>query len=122
MHPVSNSASPAARQAGAGGGNRPDAAARVTSSAYVPAKRTLESGMHGNDVRALQQRLAQLKYYPGAANGQFGSATKEQAVWAFREVQGLSADGVIGPLTQHALVSPVLRNRAIRAAGRCGWR
>ena len=33
-------------------------AARVTSSADVPAKLTLESGMHGNDVRALQQQLA----------------------------------------------------------------
>ena len=81
------------------------AAARVTSSAYVPAKRTLEYGMHGNDVRALQQRLAQLEYYPGAANGQFGSDTLE-AVWAFQEVQGLSADGTVGPVTEHALVSP----------------
>jgi peptidoglycan hydrolase-like protein with peptidoglycan-binding domain len=81
------------------------AAVRVSSSAYVPAKRTLAYGMHGNDVKALQQRLAQLKYYPGAAGGQFGSATLE-AVWAFQEVQGLSADGVIGSLTQRALVSP----------------
>ena len=80
-------------------------AARVTSSPYVPAKRTLKYGMHGNDVRALQHRLAQLAYYPGAADGQFGSATLE-AVWAFQEVQGLGADGVIGPLTEHALVSP----------------
>src|SRR5512135_1209576 len=70
------------------------AAVRVTSSAYVPAKRTLEYGMHGTDVRALQQRLAQLRYYPGAANGQFGSDTLE-AVWAFQEVQGLSADGTV---------------------------
>ncbi len=81
------------------------AAARVTSSAYVPAKRTLEYGMHGNDVRALQQRLAQLEYYPGPADGQFGADTLE-AVWAFQEVQGLSADGIVGPLTEHALVSP----------------
>ena len=81
------------------------AAARMTLSAYVPAKRTLEYGMHGNDVRALQQRLAQLEYYPGAADGQFGTDTLE-AVWAFQEVQGLSADGIVGPLTEHALVSP----------------
>lgn len=81
------------------------AAARVTSPAYVPAKRTLEYGMHGSDVRALQQRLAQLAYYPGAADGQFGSATLE-AVWAFQEVQGLSADGIVGSHTEHVLVSP----------------
>ena len=81
------------------------AAARVTSPAYVPAKRTLAYGMAGNDVKALQQRLAQLMYYPGPANGQFGSDTLE-AVWAFQEVQGLSTDGVVGPHTEHALVSP----------------
>src|SRR5512135_2208764 len=56
------------------------AAARVTSPGYVPAKRTLAYGMHGNDVRALQQRLTQLTYYAGPANGQFGSDTLE-AVW-----------------------------------------
>lgn len=33
----------------------------------APAKRTLEYGVHGSDVKALQQRLAQLKYYPGPA-------------------------------------------------------
>jgi peptidoglycan hydrolase-like protein with peptidoglycan-binding domain len=81
------------------------ATARVTSPAYVPAKRTLEYGMHGSDVKALQQRLAQLAYYPGAADGQFGSGTLA-AVWAFQEVQGLSADGVAGSRTEHALVSP----------------
>ena len=81
------------------------AAARVMSPAYVPPERTLEYGMHGNDVKALQQRLAQLKYYPGPADGQFGPDTLE-AVWAFQEVQGLSADGIVGPLTKHALVSP----------------
>ena len=81
------------------------AAARVTSPAYVPASRTLEYGMSGNDVRALQLRLAQLGYYPGAVNGQFGSDTLE-AVWAFQEVQGRSADGTVGPVTGHALVSP----------------
>ena len=81
------------------------AAARVTSPAYVPAKRTLAYGMQGNDVKALQQRLTQLTYYAGAANGQFGSDTLE-AVWAFQEVQGLSTDGVVGSQTEHALVSP----------------
>jgi len=81
------------------------AAARMMSPAYVPPKRTLEYGMRGNDVKALQQRLAQLEYYPGPADGQFGLDTLE-AVWAFQEVQGLGADGIVGPLTKHALVSP----------------
>jgi lipoprotein-anchoring transpeptidase ErfK/SrfK len=80
-------------------------ATRVMSFAYVPAKRTLKYGMHGGDVKALQQQLAQLKYYPGPADGQFGLDTLE-AVWAFQAVQGLNTDGVVGPVTQRALVRP----------------
>jgi lipoprotein-anchoring transpeptidase ErfK/SrfK len=96
-------AAPAAGQTSAAA--VPVAAAGVMSPTYVPAKRTLEYGMHGSDVMALQQRLAQLEYYPGPADGQFGSDTLE-AVWAFQEVQGLSADGIVGPATGQALVSP----------------
>jgi peptidoglycan hydrolase-like protein with peptidoglycan-binding domain len=60
----------------------------------VPAARTapaaaagLQVGQHGLSVRALQRRLAALKYYPGAIDGNFGTDTLE-AVWAFQEVQG----------------------------------
>jgi peptidoglycan hydrolase-like protein with peptidoglycan-binding domain len=81
------------------------ATARAASPAYVPARRTLSLGSQGSDVKALQQRLTQLKYFPGAVNGVFGSNT-EEAVWAFQEVQGLSVDGAVGPLTERALVSP----------------
>jgi lipoprotein-anchoring transpeptidase ErfK/SrfK len=79
------------------------AGARVAS--YTPPKRTLRYGMSGSDVRALQQRLAALKYYPGKADGVFGSNTLE-AVWAFQEVQGLKADGAVGPAAARALVKP----------------
>src|SRR5579872_3340142 len=44
--------------------------------------RTLMPGMRGADVKALQRRLAALKYYPGPADGRFGADTQE-AVWAF---------------------------------------
>jgi murein L,D-transpeptidase YcbB/YkuD len=80
-------------------------AARVASHAYVPAKRTLRYGMRGSDVRALQRRLAQLRYYPGAVSGKFGLYTLE-AVWAFQEVQGLPVAGAVGPRTAHALAYP----------------
>jgi len=86
--------------------------ATVTSSShasaaatYVPPERTLRLGMVGADVLALQQRLAQLKYYPGPADGTFGSDALE-AVWAFQEVQGIGADGVVGPMTGRALAHP----------------
>jgi hypothetical protein len=77
----------------------------LTAPAYTPSARTLEEGMSGSDVKALQQRLAALKYYPGAINGTFGADTLE-AVWAFQEVNGLSVDGVVGPITKRALVHP----------------
>jgi peptidoglycan hydrolase-like protein with peptidoglycan-binding domain len=77
----------------------------LTAPAYTPPARTLKEGMSGSDVKALQQRLAALKYYPGAIDGTFGGDTLE-AVWAFQEVNGLSVDGVVGPATKHALVDP----------------
>src|SRR5690348_14431311 len=45
----------------------------VAAPAYTAPKRTLKEGMKGADVKALQQRLAALKYYPGAADGAFGA-------------------------------------------------
>ena len=74
-------------------------------ASYAPPKRNLTEGMKGADVKALQQRLAALKYNPGAADGQFGANTLE-AVWAFQEVNGISATGVVGPATKAALVHP----------------
>ena len=85
------------------------AAARQTAltvaASYTPPRRTLKEGMTGADVKALQQRLAALKYYPGAADGVFGQYTLE-AVWAFQEVQRLTVDGVVGTATKNALVHP----------------
>jgi peptidoglycan hydrolase-like protein with peptidoglycan-binding domain len=81
------------------------AASAVAAPAYTPPKRTLKEGMTGADVKALQQRLAALKYYPGPIDGSFGNDTLE-AVWAFQEVQGLAVDGLVGPATGRALVHP----------------
>lgn len=81
------------------------AAAATASVAYTPPKRTLKEGMSGADVKAMQQRLAALKYYPGPIDGSFGNDTIE-AVWAFQEVNRLSVDGVVGPVTARALVYP----------------
>jgi lipoprotein-anchoring transpeptidase ErfK/SrfK len=81
------------------------AGAQVAAAGYVAPTRTLRYGMKGADVKALQQRLAALKYYPGGADGVFGSNTLE-AVWAFQEVQRLGVDGIVGPITAHALVYP----------------
>jgi lipoprotein-anchoring transpeptidase ErfK/SrfK len=79
--------------------------ARTAAPVYAAPKRTLRYGMSGSDVKALQERLTALKYYSGPADGVFGSDTLE-AVWAFQEVQHLTVDGIVGPVTGRALVSP----------------
>ncbi len=84
--------------------------AQAREQAWIPAPATgmLRPGMQGAAVRRLQQRLAWLHYDPGPANGRFGADTLE-AVWAFKEVQGLpTAAGAddVGPAMQRALASP----------------
>jgi lipoprotein-anchoring transpeptidase ErfK/SrfK len=44
-------------------------------------------GSAGEDVRRVQERLAQLGFQPGPADGQFGAGT-QQAVWAFKKLVG----------------------------------
>jgi lipoprotein-anchoring transpeptidase ErfK/SrfK len=65
----------------------------------------LQPGMKGAAVKALQRRLAALKYYPGAIDGNFGTSTLE-AVWAFYEVQGLPAHDYVSSAMQWALAHP----------------
>lgn len=57
------------------------------------------------DVAAVQRTLAGLKYYNGPIDGAAG-ASFSYAVVAFQKVQGLGADGVVGPLTLAALAAP----------------
>ena len=66
--------------------------------------RILRKGASGEDVTALQLRLTELGFDPGAADGLFGSATKE-AVRAFQERNGLAVDGAAGEQTQSLLYS-----------------
>ncbi len=76
--------------------------------------------MRGPAVRRLQERLAELKYYPGKIDGQFGGDTLE-AVWAFKEVQGISTSrdpDVVGRVMQRDLVTPRLPRVLARHGGR----
>lgn len=60
--------------------------------------RTLSVGMTGNDVYALQERLIELNYLSGVADGVFGTET-QNALIAFQNRNGLTADGTAGAST-----------------------
>jgi len=103
-----SAAAPAARTA---------AAARTQAAA---SGRVLQPGMTGAKVKALQRRLAALKYYPGAIDGKFGLETLE-AVWAFKEVQGypvnFANEDVVSRATERALVHPRSPRVLVRRGG-----
>jgi GH25 family lysozyme M1 (1,4-beta-N-acetylmuramidase) len=69
----------------------------------LPITRTLRLHATGVDVAALQQRLEDLGFTV-SVDGSFGPQTR-LAVIGFQESRGLTADGVVGPLTLHALES-----------------
>jgi peptidoglycan hydrolase-like protein with peptidoglycan-binding domain len=77
----------------------------AAAAAYTPPARNLAPGMTGADVKAFQQRLAALKYYPGTIDGKFGGDT-EAALWAFQEINGIAPTGVVSAATKRALVHP----------------
>jgi peptidoglycan hydrolase-like protein with peptidoglycan-binding domain len=62
----------------------------------------LQLGARGPAVTALQRALAARGFSPGGADGLFGEKTRA-AVVAFQRKEGLTADGVVGPLTRAAL-------------------
>lgn len=59
-------------------------------------------GSTGSEVTGIQQRLQELGYNPGKADGIYGTQTKN-AVISFQRDYGLSDDGIVGPKTLEAL-------------------
>lgn len=69
--------------------------------------RVLEKGLRGNDVKALQKRLKELKITDGKGrelitDGDFGENTKK-AVAKFQAKRGLAVDSRVGKVTAKAL-------------------
>ena len=54
--------------------------------------------MYGDDIKEVQTKLSQLGFFNGEIDGYFGNITK-QAVLAFQQDAGLTADGSCGPAT-----------------------
>ena len=73
-------------------------ASSPVATANPDATRTLTLGMTGNDVYALQDRLIELHYLTGVADGVFGAET-QAALIAFQKNNGLTADGNAGSST-----------------------
>ena len=82
-----------------------NAAGVTTSFSITVVRRTLRSGMSGNDVLGVQRRLAALRYDPGTANGFFGYDTVH-ATMAFQKVQGLPRTGAVDARTYERLLRP----------------
>jgi peptidoglycan hydrolase-like protein with peptidoglycan-binding domain len=79
-------------------------------------KNALMVGDSGSDVRNVQQRLIELKYLSGKADGYFGSNT-EAAVKAFQKNNKLTVDGKVGPRTMSVLLSDSAKKAPAKSSG-----
>jgi len=74
----------------------PSSTAPVTK---LPLTQTYGRGSAGPEIKLIQDRLIELKFDPGIADGAFGERT-QQAVWAFEKlVMGVPRDQVTGKVT-----------------------
>lgn len=69
-------------------------------------------GSRGDEVRAMQQRLAALGHYRGPIDGDFGGGT-QAAVIAFQRSSGIDADGTVQQVTWQALFDAPIPKPAI---------
>lgn len=78
----------------------------ATTTTVVPVDDgALRKGDKGPEVAAVQQRLIELKFDPGPADGSFGQGTA-YAVQGFQKLNGMRPDGVVGPEVAAALNAP----------------
>lgn len=80
----------------------PNPASVAAPSATVPVRMDLRQGSKGADVVALQNRLNELGFWVGPADGDFGMQTR-QGVIAAQKAAGIPTDGWVGPITKAAL-------------------
>ncbi len=80
----------------------PDAG--ITDGDLAIPTRTLTYGATGDDVKSVQTRLKQLKYYTGTVDGQYGESTVS-AMKAFQQMNNLTVTGEGNLATYAALYS-----------------
>lgn len=77
----------------------PDQSMQDTTIVKTALSGTLDQGSSGEEVKRLQRRLLDLRFDPGAIDGQFGEMTA-MAVWAYKKlVTGALAVGVDAKVT-----------------------
>lgn len=77
--------------------------AKTEDKTITVSVKQLQQGSRGNAVKALQILLNGFGYNCGTADGVFGTKTLA-ALQKYQTAQGLSADGVCGPLTWAGLI------------------
>lgn len=77
---------------------------RPTATPNLSKEYYLQSGSSGTKVRTMQNRLIELGWLQGKANGEYDAAT-ETAVKAFQKKAGVWSDGIAGPDTLKLLYS-----------------
>jgi peptidoglycan hydrolase-like protein with peptidoglycan-binding domain len=75
--------------------NNTNPIAAPTTRPAIALTRPLQYGDSGAEVQALQKRLAELKYFSGAATGFYGEQT-EAAVQQLQKAKNLEVDGIFG--------------------------
>ena len=78
------------------------AKARTTTTPAGVIGISLQPGMYGDAVKAVQTRLKSLGYFTGKADGNYGENT-EAAVRTFQSLNGLKVDGKCGSGTLNAI-------------------
>lgn len=102
MHPIRRSIVTAVATAVVAGAGIAPALAAPVPPAAAHVTTNLERGAHGPEVTALQDRLNELGFWVGPADGDFGDQTR-QGVLAAQKAAGIPVDGQVGPITTDAL-------------------
>ena len=87
-----------------GGSSGNSSGSSGSSSSSTTSSTTLRPGSSGPEVKKLQSRLKELKYYSGNVDGDYGAGTTA-AVKKFQQNNNLKADGIAGPKTLEAVHS-----------------
>lgn len=78
-------------------------AALLEEEEYIE-RPTVQRGDKGDEAKAVQERLIELGFLAGAADGDFG-AKSEAAVKLFQKANGLEETGIADSMTQHVMYS-----------------